>query len=362
MTARAAALALALLLPLGTGACSLWHAVTGSFGSPQPEFMDDLDAASLTVAIEHTVPIYERQDDHAAIAAARVLAAALERDSDPAHMRAAVNRHFRVRRIARSVLLTGYYAPELPARETRDAEFRHPIHARPEDLVRVRPQRFAPGSICPSIEGRVHDGELVAYQTRGEIDAGALDGRGLELAWSNDALDLFLLHVQGSGRLRFADDRVTGVHFAGTNGRPYRSLAAVMIERGLLTRDAAGVPSIRQALARLPEDQQRALMAANERYVFFALGDDPIRGSLTVPLTAGRSVATDPARVPPGALLYLETPSFSRFVVSQDTGAAIKGERADLFVGHGRAAGEIAGRLKEHGVLWMLEPRGPTPP
>jgi membrane-bound lytic murein transglycosylase A len=346
---------IALVALLGASGCSVWRAFGGPLFGGGPSGADDLGADSFRAAVEHTVPVWERRGDRGSVAAARALALGLASTHDPRLVDDLVRRHFRVRRVASSLLLTGYYEPELAARAARDATFRFPIYGRPVDLVRVRPDRFA--CPCPTIEGRVTGGELVAYPSRGEIDAGALAGQDLEIAWANDALDLFLLQVQGSGRLRYADGRTTGVHFAGTNGRPYSSLGRVMIDRGLLAPGRAGIPQIRQAFARLSPAQQRVLMAANERFVFFALSDGPIRGALSVPLTAGRSVAIDPQRVPLGSILYLETPSFRRFVVGQDTGAAIRGAHADLFVGHGERAGEVAGRLKETGALWLLEPR-----
>jgi membrane-bound lytic murein transglycosylase A len=351
---------IALVAALGASGCSVWRTFGGPLFGAGPSWVDDLGSTSLRAAVEHTAPVWERRGDVAAVAAARALAQGLEATQDPRLLDDLVRRHFRVRRVSSSLLLTGYYEPELPARAQPDATFRFPIYGRPADLVRVRPDRFA--CPCPTIEGRVADGELVAYPSRGEIDAGALAAQGLEIAWANDALDVFLLQVQGSGRLRYPDGRTTGVHFAGTNGRPYSSLGRVMIDRGLLSPGQAGIPQIRQAFTRLSPAQRHEVMAANERFVFFALSDGPIRGALSVPLTAGRSVAIDPQQVPLGSILYLDTPSFRRFVVGQDTGAAIKGAHADLFVGHGVAAGEVAGRLKEKGSLWLLEPRTPAAP
>jgi len=356
---RGAAGLIVLVAVLGASGCSVWRTFGGPLFSGGPSWVDDLGSDSLRAAVEHTVPVWERRGEGGSVAAARALVLGLASTHDPRMIDDLVRRRFRVRRVSSSLLLTGYYEPELAARAERDETFRFPIYGRPTDLVRVRPDRFA--CPCPNIEGRVAGGELVAYPSRGEIEAGALAGQGLELAWANDALDLFLLQVQGSGRLRYQDGRTTGVHFAGTNGRPYSSLGRVMIDRGLLAPGQAGIPQIRQAFARLSPAQQRELMAANERFVFFALSDGPTRGALSVPLTAGRSVAIDPQRVPLGSILYLETPSFRRFVVGQDTGAAIKGAHADLFVGHGERAGGIAGRLKETGSLWLLEPRATDP-
>lgn len=227
--------------------------------------------------------------------------------------------------------MTAYYEPELAARTRPDARFRFPLYAPP------------PGG-APS---------------RAAIDSGALAGRGLEIAWTDDPLGLFLLHVQGSGRLRFADGSVRPALFAGTNGQPYVALARVLIDEGYLTRDDATVPGIRRVMATLPAERQRALMQQNPRYVFFKLGaqpGDPV-GSMGVPLTAGRSIATDPTLLPPGSIGYLVTPTTRRFVVAQDVGAAIKGAHVDLFVGPGAAAEAFAGSARDRGTLYLLEPR-----
>lgn len=298
-----------------------------------PTLDDDLDLASLRVAIDRTIPVYERAGRRATAAAARGLVDTLAATTDPAARRAALAASFRVMRVRKSLLLTSYYEPEIAVAETPSDTFRFPIHRRPPDLA-------AP------------------YLSRREIDAGALDGRGLELAWTDDPLELFFLHVQGSGRARFPDGAVAGLRFAGTNGLPYESLAQVLIRQGKLPRDDASMFAIRRLFAGLQLDEQRTLLASNPRYVFFTMTDaarGPI-GSLGVELTPGRSVATDPAVVPPGAICYLVTPAIRRFVVAQDVGAAIRGPHADLFAGAGEAAEQFAGRQKEWGTLYVLVP------
>jgi membrane-bound lytic murein transglycosylase A len=317
-----------------------------------PAFTDDLDAESLRAVLDRTRP----GDPAAETAAARLLAV-VEGSPDAGARRTAIARAFRVVRVREPLLLTAYYEPELEARLTPDAEYRHPLYARPPDLLDVDPRALDPECSCRRSSGRVLDGRVAPYFTRGEIDAGALDRRGLELAWTRDPLALFFLHIQGSGRLRLPDGRRVGVHFAGTNGRPYRSLARAMVERGLLPRDRTSVPDMRRALAMLPPERQAETLAANERYVFFRLGSGGVRGSLGVELTPGRSIATDPALVRTGSLAYLDTPSARRFVVSQDTGAAIRGARADLFLGAGAEAEARAGRTRERGALYVLVPR-----
>jgi len=328
--------ALALgVLALASG-CALWRGLLPPLTGPTdpPPAIDDVDLPSMRAAVARTLPVYEKRAQIRERDGALRLLRILEASDDPVERRAWIDRDFVVRRVRAPVLLTAYYEPELEARHRRDARFRSPLYGRPPDLVDGTP-----------------------YATRGEIYGGALAGRGLEIAWLADPIDLFFLQVQGSGRLRFEDGRRIGAHFAGTNGRPYTSVGRVMIERGLLTRDAASAADIRRVLAAMPEAERRALLATNERYVFFELADRPVRGSLGVPLTPGRSVATDPALVPAGTLAYLETPTYRRFVVAQDTGAAITGARCDLFLGAGEQAGAVAGRTREHGWLYVLEPR-----
>jgi membrane-bound lytic murein transglycosylase A len=325
--------ALVAALCLVLSGCALLRGVTGPlFGWPWlPPVEDDLDPASLAAAIANTAPVWERRGQEAERNAAVALLAAIEQTPDPDDRRAAIERVFDTRRVARHVLLTAYYEPELPAALRPDERFAHPLYARPDG-----------GGALP---------------TRGEIDAGALAGRGLEIAWTDDPVSLLFLQIQGSGRLRLPDGRLVGAHFAGTNERPYTSVGRVMIDEGLIEPTAASADGIRRVLAGLPEDRRRALLARNERYVFFELGDGAVRGSLGVPLTPGRSIAADPRLVPAGSLAYLVTPTYRRFVVVQDTGAAIKGARADLFLGAGHEAEVVAGRTKERGRLYLLTPR-----
>jgi len=325
--------------------------------SRPPGLDDDLDVASLRAAVEATLPAYARRGGDAAATAARRLLEIRETIADPDGRRAAIAREFRVMRVSRPVLLTAYYEPELEGRLVPDATFRYPLYARPPDLVDVEPRALDAACDCPQLTGRLEGGRLRPYPARGEIDAGALVGRQLEIAWTADRFALFVLHVQGSGLLRLADGKTIGARYAGTNGRRYRSLGKVMVERGLLEPDHAALEDIRSRLASLPESERDALLAANERYTFFRLAEGPPVGSLGVPLTPGRSVATDPRLVPPGALAYLVTPSTRRFVVSQDTGAAIVGAHVDIFLGAGREAEARSGHTRERGTLYVLVPR-----
>ena len=319
-----------------------------------PPLGEDVDSASLREAIERGLPAYTRPAD---AAAARRLLEIVDTVTDPEARRSAVAGAFRVMRVRRPLLLTAYYEPELDGRLTPDETHRYPLYARPADLVSVDPGALDRGCACRPSVGRVEDGRLRPYPTRGEIETGALAGRGLELAWAADPIDVFLLHVQGSGVVRLGDGTRLGVRYAGTNGRPYRSLGQTLVERGLLSPGHTTLADIRRALQAMPPDEQQALLATNERYTFFRIAAGGPVGSLGVELTPGRSVATDPRLVPPGTLAYLATPSVHRFVVSQDVGAAVQGAHADLFLGSGPDAGERAGALREQGTLYLLLPR-----
>ena len=266
-------------------------------------------------------------------------------------------------------LVTGYYEPVIAASRRRDAHHRHPVYGVPRDLVVVELARQYPELARLRLRGRIEGGRLVPYWSRAEIDSGALALDAPVLAWAADALELFLLHVQGSGRLRLAEGGELRLAYAEQNGHPYRALGRHLVEQGELSAAEATLPAIR-AWARAKPERLAAALAANPSYVFFReRAEEAPVGTLGVPLSAGHSVAVDPAYVPLGAPLYLESrdplsgSAVRRIVVAQDTGGAIRGAvRVDLYVGSGEAAGEAAGRMRERGRLWLLWPRAAPPP
>jgi membrane-bound lytic murein transglycosylase A len=316
------------------GACGAGHLARGPLVAVEtralPVFTDDLTPKSLRSAVERMLPAYARAGDTSRAAAAREVLRVVEEVSDPRERSRVLGRDFRIVRVTGSLLLTAYHEPELAGRLLPDKTFRFPIYRRPPKPVDL---------------------------ARREIDAGALRGRGLELAWTDDPVALFLLHVQGSGHLRLPDGARLGLRYAGTNGRPYTALGRTLIARGLLPNGGATIPDIRRVLATMPLPDVMALLATNERYTFFRVADGGPIGSLGVELTPKRSVATDPKLVPPGTIGYLVTPSVRRFVVSQDTGAAITGAHVDLFLGGGAEAEAVAGRMQDRGTLYLLLPR-----
>lgn len=262
-------------------------------------------------------------------------------------------------------LFTGYFEAGLRGSRTPHGPYRVPIHGRPDDLVTADLGGFRDRWKGQRISGRVVDGRLVPYPSRAEIAAGALDGRRLELLWVDDPVDAFFLHIQGSGRVVLDDGRVVRVGFAGRNGHPYVSIGRLLVERREIPGEAVSMQAIRRWIAAHPE-QRTALLNANPSYIFFTVrqGDGPI-GAQGAVLTPGRSLAVDRRFVPLGVPLWLDTtdpldPSrpLRRLVVAQDTGAAVKGPvRGDLFWGHGAAAAERAGAMKQTGAYYLLIPR-----
>jgi len=257
------------------------------------------------------------------------------------------------------VLFTGYYQPVIDASPVETSDYRYPVYREPDELRTRR--------------GRARK---AAGYSRHDIDVlDALRGKGYEIAWLRDPVDRFFLHIQGSGLLRMTDGRELPLNFAASNGRRYTSIGKVLIDEGKLDRESMSMQRIRAYLAEFP-DERDALFARNERYIFFRPGEKGPLGSLGVPLTAGRSAATDHRFYPRGALLFVETETpvvgeqgelaglrpFVRFVLNQDTGAAIRGPaRVDLYFGSGDEAGAQAGYMKSMGRLYLLLKREAAP-
>ena len=253
---------------------------------------------------------------------------------------------------------TGYYEPEIRGSRERRPGYDVPVYAKPTDLLETNPQTGERG------RGRVDEnGQYVLYYERAEIEDGALAGRGLEIAWAADPIELFFLQIQGSGRLRLPDGQVMRIGYAGQNGREYVALGRLMRERGLLESPIT-MRAIVDWLRAHPEEG-RALMRENKSYIFFQelTGPGPL-GALGRPVTPNVSVAADPKFVPLGAPVVLAEMDNSRANgtwVAQDTGGAIRGSnRFDTFWGAGTQAEATAGGMSSRGRAYLLLPRGTT--
>jgi membrane-bound lytic murein transglycosylase A len=258
-----------------------------------------------------------------------------------------------------AAFVTGYFEPEIAGSRTPQPGFEVPIYRKPPDLVEVD-AATAEAAGTPR-RGRLENGVVVPYFERSEIESGALAGRGLEIAWAADEIDLFFLQIQGSGRLRLPDGGVMRIGYAGQNGREYVGIGKLMKDRGLLGPGQTTMQGIVAWLRAHPEEG-RAIMNENKSYVFFQelTGAGPL-GALGLPVTGRATVAADPKYVPLGApvLLQLDRAEASGLWVAQDTGGAIRGSnRFDTFWGAGAEAARIAGGMQGRGRAYVLVPKG----
>ena len=250
---------------------------------------------------------------------------------------------------------TGYYEPEIEGSRTQQPGY-VPIYRVPPDLVRCTKPDGTTG------RGRVDaTGTCVLYYTRAEIEDGALSGKGLELAWAKDPVDLFFAEIQGSAVVRFDDGSTMQIGYAGQNGRDYVAIGRLLRDRGILAAGGANMQAIKDWIRANPE-QGRELLRENLSYVFFKPlpGPGPL-GALNVPVAPRVTVAADPNYVPLGAPVYLQKADRAEIDglwVAQDTGGAIKGpNRFDTFWGAGAEAVAIAGGMSASGEALILVPK-----
>jgi membrane-bound lytic murein transglycosylase A len=271
--------------------------------------------------------------------------------------------------------MTGYFEPEFAGSLTRSAEFPTPLYGRPPELVTRMPGDDWPGLDAALSAARRTEKGLEPFPDRTAIETGALDGRGLEILWMRDPVDRFVLQVQGSGRIRLPDGRVTRLVYAGRNGHAYTSLGRVLSQREAIP---PAQMTMDRLIARLKADADfaRDLIRLNRSFVFFARRDDlppesgPIGGA-GLPLTPLRSIAIDRGIWPYGLPVWIDATvpgeaggeeRLARLMLAQDTGSAILGPaRLDLFVGSGAAAGHRAGLIRHPVDFIILWPRDPGP-
>jgi membrane-bound lytic murein transglycosylase A len=334
--------------------------------SDAPPFLDDSDLPSLREAIGQSLAWLSGQPSEQPIAfGRRILTVAEQRwalqrmiellaDNPPAAvLEERVNAEFDMLRSVGqddgTMLVTGYHEPIVDASDVRTAEYHVPIQGVPRDLGagRRRP-----------------------YWSRAEIEQGHLGKLARPIAWARDPVDVFFMEIEGSGTLRLPGNREIRVGPAATNGRPYRSIGWLLIQEGKIAQDAMSMRALREWLTEHPEERARVLRH-NESYVFFAVRSGAPVGSLGVPLTPGRSIATDPRVFPRAALAFVRTTRpveapggtiawkpVNRFVLNQDAGGAIRGPgRVDIFWGRGPEAALSASDMKEAGELYFLIPK-----
>lgn len=276
---------------------------------------------------------------------------------------------------AASNTVTGYYEPLVQASRERGGDFQWPLYAVPDDMLVIDLGEAYPELRGKRIRGRLEGNRVVPYPTRAEIDAAEQPPEAI--VWVNDPVDAFFLQVQGSGRAQLVQGPDAGtiirLAYADQNGHGYQSIGRWLVDQGELTLAEASMQSIRNWARQNPE-RVREMLNVNPSVVFFReeavaeAGEGP-RGAFGVPLTARHSIAVDPTFVPLGSPVLLDTTypgskePLRRLVFAQDTGSAIRGAaRADFFWGFGDEAGELAGRMKQAGRMWVLWPKGAGAP
>ncbi|MFP4084794.1 MAG: murein transglycosylase A [Desulfonatronovibrio sp.] len=265
--------------------------------------------------------------------------------------------------VSPDILLTGYYEPLLEASRYPHPEYPYPVYSVPDDLQTVDLGKFHPRWQGQKLVYRVEDGKIEPYHDRESIEQeGVLRGRNFEIAWVKDPVDLFFLHIQGSGRLKYADNDHEHVLYSGQNGLQYVALGRVLVDMGYMEPQEVSMQSIRDFLDK-NKHLVDSLLAENPSYIFFSLDDQGPRGSTGQILTPYVSVASDPAYIPWGSAMILDAvlpeyqgqkTSVSGPVLSQDTGGAIRGRHLDLFCGFGDRAEYLAGKMKDRAKVYLM--------
>jgi membrane-bound lytic murein transglycosylase A len=345
-------------------------------------FDDDLDTVSLTMAIDRSLHYYDgagrdqifrvadrfvgaRQMKESLIAFRGIL----QSDISVEQKKKRIADEFIVLRASGEngdggVLFTGYYEPLLEGSLIQTDKYKYPLYKPPPDIVM---EKISKNETKIS---RKEKGRTVPYYTRREIDVdGVLRGKGLELIWVSDPVELNSLHIQGSGKIKMEDGKMLTVSYAQNNGRPFRSVTQNMLDRNRIDKRDTSYRNFKTWLKGKSDQELYEILSYNERYIFFRFVDREPVGSIGEPVTPDRTIATDPDYFPQGSLAFIRLhkpvlddegnvtgrAAFSRFVLNQDKGSAIKGPgRVDLFCGFGEKAQATAGSLKEKGELFFL--------
>ena len=303
-----------------------------------------------------------------------VFDAIIRKRPTPEALNQAIRTHFRVYRstgrpVKKDVLFTGYFEPLLHGSRFPGPGYPVPVYTRPSDLVDIDLGAFAADLKGRTITGKYTGRSVVPYPTRGGIRRQAgFDRIAPPVVWLRDETDLFILQVQGSGRIELEDGRQFNVLYDGSNGRPYRSVGRLLIDQGRIPADQMSMQAIRNYLRRHPREAQ-AILDQNPRYIFFKKALQGPLGALGQMLTPLRSLAVDRSMLPSAALAFIVVPMpqvnrsgtiekwspYHGFALAQDAGSAIKGPgRIDLFMGAGPRAAVAAGHLKHTGALYFL--------
>lgn len=256
-------------------------------------------------------------------------------------------------------LITGYYEPILQGSLIKTKKYKYPIYKTPKDLLTVDFSSVYPELKNYNLRGKLVGNKVIPYDSRKEMRS----KKNLEvICYVNNKIDLFFLHIQGSGIIKLQNGTVINVGYAQQNGRKYYSIGRKLIEDGYIAKKDMSLQAIRKWLQKNPKKMDD-LLNLNKSYIFFRQNDKPATGSLGVPLVANRNLAVDKRYIPLGFPVFIKTTNpltqapMRQLMIAADTGGAIKGEiRADLFFGNGEKAEKLAGMMKQKGILYILIP------
>jgi len=267
------------------------------------------------------------------------------------------------------VLFTGYYEPFLEGSLIKSETYKYPVYGTPPDLVSIDLSLFSPKYEGEKLTGRYTGQTVVPYYERKEIETGRmLEGKAPVIVWVKDAVDLFFLQIQGSGKILLDNGEIINIHYHAKNGHPYKAIGNLLIQKKVIPPSEISLQRIRAYLNSNPEDVQD-ILNYNPSYVFFKTEKEGPFGYLEVRLTPERSIALDRRIFPLAGLVYIDTVkpvidtngniqewlNNKKFVLNQDTGGAIIGSgRADIFWGNGKHAEIAAGNMKHRGSLYFL--------
>jgi len=253
-------------------------------------------------------------------------------------------------------ILTGYYEPELRGSLSKSEIYKYPIYETPKDLVTVDLSSIYPDLKNYRLRGRLDGNRLVPYYSRAELNS--VDINADVICYCDSKIDKFFLEVQGSGRVTLDSGETIFIGFGNQNGHKYSSIGKYLVQSGEISKEDISLQTIREWFDLNPTRVDEVLNH-NSSVVFFAKRDKAATGSLGLVLTPLRSIAVDRRYIPLGSMVYMSAKnSYEKVVFAQDTGGAIKGSvRADMFLGFGKSAGEIAGELKAPLKLWILLPK-----
>ena len=259
-------------------------------------------------------------------------------------------------------IITGYYEPLLYGSLQKNKRYKYPVYKTPKDMMIVDFVSAYPELKTYKLRGKLVDNRVIPYDSRAQIERNP--NKNLEvIAYVDNKVDLFLLHVQGSGKVLLDSGELINVGYAEQNGRKFKGIGMYMLNKGYITKDELSAQGMKRFLDKNPSKADEVLNQ-NESYVFFQKSNQGATGSLGTPLTAKRNIAVDRSVIPLGMPVFLNTINpvdkkpINQLMVAADVGGAIKGKvRADFFWGFGDNAFEYAGRMKEKGKMYVLMPK-----